>query len=190
MNLINAHTPEAVAERLRDGMAGGVLSFPLTSFGDNGDLDPDSYRTYLGTQLAAAPGAVFPACGTGEFGALDEDEYRSVVTTAVEVAGGRVPVVAGIGYGWAQAPDRRRDPAAADRLPARPGLVHRRRPAPDRRDPDRHRPQGRAQRPRPAAAAHPRGAERLPLLQRRGHRRNPGWRLTGLALVGAARRLA
>ena len=103
MNLINAHTPEAVAERLRDGMAGGVLSFPLTSFGDNGDLDPDSYRTYLGTQLAAAPGAVFPACGTGEFGALDEDEYRAVVTTAVEVTGGRVPVVAGIGYGWAQA---------------------------------------------------------------------------------------
>jgi 5-dehydro-4-deoxyglucarate dehydratase len=103
MNLIAAHTPEAVAERLRDGMADGVLSFPLTSFRDNGDLDPDSYRTYLGTQLAARPGAVFPACGTGEFGALDEDEYRSVITAAVEVTGGRVPVVAGIGYGWAQA---------------------------------------------------------------------------------------
>jgi 5-dehydro-4-deoxyglucarate dehydratase len=82
-------------------MAGGVLSFPLTSFGDNGDLDPDSYRTYLGTQLPAGPGVVFPAWGTGEFGALDEDEYRSVVTTAVEVAGGRD--VAGIGYGRAQA---------------------------------------------------------------------------------------
>jgi 5-dehydro-4-deoxyglucarate dehydratase len=103
MNLINAHAPEAVAERLREGMAGGVLSFPLTSFRDDGDLDPEAYRAYLATQLAAGPGAVFPACGTGEFGALDEDEYRTVVTTAVEVADGRLPVVAGVGYGWAQA---------------------------------------------------------------------------------------
>jgi dihydrodipicolinate synthase/N-acetylneuraminate lyase len=103
MSLINAPPPEAVAERLREGMAGGVLSFPLTSFRDDGDLDPEAYRAYLTAQLAAGPGAVFPACGTGEFGALDEDEYRTVVTTAVEVADGRLPVVAGVGYGWAQA---------------------------------------------------------------------------------------
>ncbi|MGW9043242.1 5-dehydro-4-deoxyglucarate dehydratase [Streptomyces lydicus] len=92
-----------VARRLRDGMAGGVLSFPLTSFGPDGSLDLDAYRTYLAGQLATAPGAVFPACGTGEFTALDEDEYRQVVTAAVEVAAGRLPVVAGLGYGWAQA---------------------------------------------------------------------------------------
>ncbi|MEU6355923.1 5-dehydro-4-deoxyglucarate dehydratase [Streptomyces sp. NPDC047072] len=91
------------ARRLRDGMARGVLSFPLTSFTDAGDLAPDAYRTYLADQLATAPGALFPACGTGEFTALDEDEYREVVTAAVEVADGRTPVVAGIGYGWAQA---------------------------------------------------------------------------------------
>ncbi len=95
--------PQVVTERLRDGMAGGVLSFPLTSFRDDGDLDPDAYRTYLATQLAAGPGAVFPACGTGEFGALDEDEYRTVITIAVDMAGGQVPVIAGVGYGWAQA---------------------------------------------------------------------------------------
>jgi 5-dehydro-4-deoxyglucarate dehydratase len=46
---------------------------------------------------------VFPACGTGEFFSLDEDEYRQVVTLTVEEAAGRVPVVAGTGYGWAQA---------------------------------------------------------------------------------------
>ncbi|MDT7847404.1 5-dehydro-4-deoxyglucarate dehydratase [Streptomyces justiciae] len=91
------------ARRLRDGMARGVLSFPLTSFTDDGSLDLDAYRAYLAGQLATEPGAVFPACGTGEFSALDEDEYRQVVTAAVEVAGGRIPVVAGIGYGWAQA---------------------------------------------------------------------------------------
>ncbi|WP_405784252.1 5-dehydro-4-deoxyglucarate dehydratase [Streptomyces sp. NBC_00859] len=89
--------------RLREGMDRGVLSFPLTAFTDGGELDIDRYRAYLETQLAAAPGAVFPACGTGEFFSLDEDEYRSVVTATVEAAGGRTPVVAGIGYGWAQA---------------------------------------------------------------------------------------
>ncbi|MFI0214164.1 5-dehydro-4-deoxyglucarate dehydratase [Streptomyces lydicus] len=92
-----------VARRLRDGMARGVLSFPLTSFRPDGSLDLDAYRAYLAQQLATSPGAVFPACGTGEFTALDEDEYRQVVTAAVEVAAGRLPVVAGLGYGWAQA---------------------------------------------------------------------------------------
>ncbi|MBB4715316.1 5-dehydro-4-deoxyglucarate dehydratase [Streptomyces luteogriseus] len=95
--------PAAVAQRLRDGMAGGVLSFPLTAFRDDGTLDPDGYRAYVAERLAAGPGAVFPACGTGEFFSLDEDEYRQVVTITVEEAAGRVPVVAGTGYGWAQA---------------------------------------------------------------------------------------
>ncbi|MFF5300266.1 5-dehydro-4-deoxyglucarate dehydratase [Streptomyces sp. NPDC013161] len=84
-------------------MAGGVLSFPLTSFHDDGSLDPAGFRTHVAARIATAPGAVFPACGTGEFFSLDEDEYRTVVTIAVEEAAGRVPVVAGVGYGWAQA---------------------------------------------------------------------------------------
>lgn len=93
----------AVTRRLRDGMARGVLSFPLTSFRTDGSLDPDGHRAYLAAQLGAGPEAVFPACGTGEFFWLDEDEYRQAVTAAVEEAPGRVPVVAGFGYGWAQA---------------------------------------------------------------------------------------
>lgn len=92
-----------VTERLREGMARGVLSFPLTSFGADGELDLDGFREYLAGQLATAPGAVFPACGTGEYFSLDEREYASVVSAAVEVTAGRVPVVAGVGYGWAQA---------------------------------------------------------------------------------------
>ncbi|MFF2211722.1 5-dehydro-4-deoxyglucarate dehydratase [Streptomyces antibioticus] len=89
--------------RLREGMARGVLSFPLTSFRADGSLDPDGFRAHLAGRLAAAPGAVFPACGTGEFFSLDEDEYRRVVRITVEETAGRVPVVAGTGYGWAQA---------------------------------------------------------------------------------------
>ncbi|WP_330342934.1 5-dehydro-4-deoxyglucarate dehydratase [Streptomyces sp. NBC_00557] len=84
-------------------MARGVLSFPLTAFHDDGSLDPDGFRAHVAARLAAGPGAVFPACGTGEFFSLDEDEYRTVVRVAVEEAAGRVPVVAGTGYGWAQA---------------------------------------------------------------------------------------
>ncbi|WP_327407269.1 5-dehydro-4-deoxyglucarate dehydratase [Streptomyces sp. NBC_01288] len=84
-------------------MTGGVLSFPLTSFHDDGSLDPAGFRIHVAARIATAPGAVFPACGTGEFFSLDEDEYRTVVTIAVEEAAGRVPVVAGVGYGWAQA---------------------------------------------------------------------------------------
>ncbi|MEF9910957.1 5-dehydro-4-deoxyglucarate dehydratase [Streptomyces sp. P5-A9] len=84
-------------------MADGVLSFPLTSFHQDGSFDPDGFRGYVAGRLAAAPGAVFPACGTGEFFSLDEDEYRQVVSITVEEAAGRLPVVAGTGYGWAQA---------------------------------------------------------------------------------------
>ncbi|MET8768046.1 5-dehydro-4-deoxyglucarate dehydratase [Streptomyces sp. NPDC004658] len=95
--------PQDVARRLRAGMTRGVLSFPLTAFHDDGTLDPDGFRAHVAGRLAAGPGALFPACGTGEFFSLDEDEYRTVVTLAVEQAAGRVPVVAGTGYGWAQA---------------------------------------------------------------------------------------
>ncbi|MET7696206.1 5-dehydro-4-deoxyglucarate dehydratase [Streptomyces sp. NPDC005485] len=102
MTGISAELAEVV-QRLRDGMAGGVLSFPLTSFRDDGGLDLDAYRAYLTGRLATAPGAVFPACGTGEFFSLDEDEYAAVIEATVEIADGRMPVVAGIGYGWAQA---------------------------------------------------------------------------------------
>ncbi|MGQ4421273.1 5-dehydro-4-deoxyglucarate dehydratase [Streptomyces violaceoruber] len=93
----------AVVRRLREGMAASVLSFPLTSFHEDGSFDTDGYRAYVAERLAAGPGALFPACGTGEFFSLDEDEYRQAVAIAVEETAGSVPVVAGTGYGWAQA---------------------------------------------------------------------------------------
>ncbi|MDQ0683785.1 5-dehydro-4-deoxyglucarate dehydratase [Streptomyces achromogenes] len=101
--MVTVNPGHDTVRRLRDGMARGVLSFPLTSFHDDGSLDPDGFRSHVADRLAADPGALFPACGTGEFFSLDEDEYRQVVTIAVEEAAGRVPVVAGTGYGWAQA---------------------------------------------------------------------------------------
>ncbi|MBX7546955.1 5-dehydro-4-deoxyglucarate dehydratase [Streptomyces sp. NPDC004232] len=115
-------SPQQVARRLREGMTRGVLSFPLTAFHDDGSLDPDGFRAHVAGRLAAGPGAVFPACGTGEFFSLDEEEYRTVVSITVEEAAGRVPVVAGTGYGWAQAARFARiaEEAGADALLALP----------------------------------------------------------------------
>lgn len=92
-----------MAERLATRARRGVLSFPLSTFDDDLELDPDAYRDHVRHQLAAEPAALFPCCGTGEFFSLTEQEYEQLVTIAVTEAAGRVPVVAGIGYGWAQA---------------------------------------------------------------------------------------
>src|SRR3954464_12129124 len=102
MARVNGET-ETVVRGLRDGMAGGGLSLPPPSFHGDGSLDAAGFRTHVADRIATAPGAIFPACGTGEFFSLDEDEYRQVVTIAVQEAAGRLPVVAGVGYGWAQA---------------------------------------------------------------------------------------
>ncbi|SFN91809.1 5-dehydro-4-deoxyglucarate dehydratase [Geodermatophilus obscurus] len=91
-----------VAADLRARMAQGVLSFPLTAFTADGELDLDGTRGHVRAQVAAGPAAIFPACGTGEFFSLSLAEYESVVRVAVEEAGG-LPVVSGVGYGWAQA---------------------------------------------------------------------------------------
>ncbi|MEU6642316.1 5-dehydro-4-deoxyglucarate dehydratase [Saccharomonospora sp. NPDC046836] len=112
--MTSTYTGEVV-ERLRQGMAAAVLSFPLTPFDAEGHIDVDAFRTHLREQVAAGPGALFPCCGTGEFFSLAEDEYATLIAAAVEEAGGRVPVVAGAGYGWAQAA---RFVAAAERAGA------------------------------------------------------------------------
>lgn len=112
---LNPLTPRSreFAGRLADRMANGVLGFPLTPFTADGErVDLDAFRAHLRTHLDSAVGAVFVACGTGEFPALTEDEYDQVVTAAVAETAGAVPVLAGAGYGWAQA---RRFAAIAER---------------------------------------------------------------------------
>jgi 5-dehydro-4-deoxyglucarate dehydratase len=93
----------AVAARLKDAMWQSVLSFPLTSFTDDGAVDLQGFRDHVRRQVAAGPAAIFPCCGTGEFFPLDEEEYEALVIVAVEETDRRVPVVTGLGYGWAQA---------------------------------------------------------------------------------------
>jgi len=81
----------------------GVLSFPLTAFDADGELDLPAFSAHLDDQVSSGPAAVFVACGTGEVSSLSENEHAEVVRTSVSVAAGRVPVFAGIGGGLATA---------------------------------------------------------------------------------------
>ncbi|MER7505412.1 5-dehydro-4-deoxyglucarate dehydratase [Nonomuraea pusilla] len=75
----------------------GVLFFPVTPFGPDGDIAEPVLARHVAEGVEAGAGGVFPACGTGEFNALDLDDHARVVATAVEAAAGRVPVFAGAG---------------------------------------------------------------------------------------------
>src|SRR5690606_4219926 len=110
-----SQSSDEFAARLRRRISDGVLAFPLTPFRDDLEVDLAAFRSHLRGQLDARPAAVFPCCGTGEFFSLAEPEYERLVAVAVEESAGRVPVVAGIGYGFAQAA---RFAAAAERAGA------------------------------------------------------------------------
>ncbi|TMR17356.1 5-dehydro-4-deoxyglucarate dehydratase, partial [Nonomuraea zeae] len=75
----------------------GVLFFPVTPFGDDGDLAEPVLARHVADGVTAGAGGVFTACGTGEFSALDLGEYTRVVATSVAAAAGRVPVLCGAG---------------------------------------------------------------------------------------------
>jgi 5-dehydro-4-deoxyglucarate dehydratase len=77
----------------------GLLSFPLTPFTPDDEVNAGVLAEHVAQQIAAKPAALFVACGTGEFTALDLDEYRTVVRTAVREAAGSLPVYAGAGGG-------------------------------------------------------------------------------------------
>jgi 5-dehydro-4-deoxyglucarate dehydratase len=77
----------------------GLLSFPLTPFTADDEVNTGVLADHVAEQIAAGPAALFVACGTGEFTALGLDEYRTVVRTAVREAAGRLPVYAGAGGG-------------------------------------------------------------------------------------------
>ncbi|MFD1814170.1 5-dehydro-4-deoxyglucarate dehydratase [Rhodococcus gannanensis] len=84
-------------------MLDGVLFFPVTPFGADGEVDYDRLAEHVERGVAAGPGGVFIACGTGEFHALGLTEFGRIVAKAVEVVAGRVPVFAGAGGSLVQA---------------------------------------------------------------------------------------
>jgi 5-dehydro-4-deoxyglucarate dehydratase len=84
-------------ERMRECLSDGLLSFPVTDFDVNGELNADTYRKRIEQFVEHGVSSVFVAGGTGEFFSLSLEEYREVVRVAVEVVNGRVPVIASAG---------------------------------------------------------------------------------------------
>lgn len=91
--------PVEMARRLGEGL----LSFPVTHFGDDGEFLEGPYREHCAWMLEHELSGLFAAGGTGEFFSLTPDEVVSVVRAAVAERRPGVPVISGCGYGTATA---------------------------------------------------------------------------------------
>jgi 5-dehydro-4-deoxyglucarate dehydratase len=92
-------TPNEMAKTIGEGL----LSFPVTNFDANRQVDETGFRAHCAYMLENEVAALFAAGGTGEFFSLTPAEIDRVVRAAVEETAGRVPVIAGCGYGTAMA---------------------------------------------------------------------------------------
>jgi 5-dehydro-4-deoxyglucarate dehydratase len=109
--------PEELATQIQ-----GLLSFPITPFTAENEIDLPRFREHIAYMAGRRPAGLFVCGGTGEFYSLGLDEYRALVRAAVEEIGGRLPVVAGVGYGTRLAIDfaRAAEEAGADGLMVMP----------------------------------------------------------------------
>ena len=90
---MSSYNPSVLAERL----GAGLLSFPVTTFDENLELDEQRYRDHLAWLSSYDVAGLFAAGGTGEFFSLSTDEVGRVVRMAVDEAHGRVPIIAPAG---------------------------------------------------------------------------------------------
>ncbi len=91
--------PREMAKRVGEGL----LSFPVTHFGEKLDFNPKPYKEHIAWLLSHKPAGLFVAGGTGEFFSLTPAEFAAVVHAGVSQTARQVPVVAGCGYGTAMA---------------------------------------------------------------------------------------
>jgi len=83
---------------LKNALGAGLLSFPVTPFGADGNFAPKPYGEHVAWLTGFGASALFAAGGTGEFFSLAPDEVPAVVRAA-KAAAGETPIVAGCGYG-------------------------------------------------------------------------------------------
>jgi 5-dehydro-4-deoxyglucarate dehydratase len=98
------------------GIGAGLLSFPVTHFGEDFEFQPKPYQEHVAWLLSHKPAGLFAAGGTGEFFSLTLPEFSSVVRAAVVQTAKQVPLIAGCGYGTAMAKEfaRAAEEAGAD----------------------------------------------------------------------------
>lgn len=103
------YAPQELAVALKDGL----LSFPVTPFTGDGQIDEERYREHIDWQSSFEIGGLFAAGGTGEGFSLTPEETARVVRLAVETAAGRAPVLGSAGGNTAQAIQNARAAEAA-----------------------------------------------------------------------------
>lgn len=92
-------SPQEVAARL----GSGLLSFPVTHFTADRELDEKPYRDHVAWLASEGAAGLFAAGGTGEFFSLRLDEVERTVAAAREASPTDLPVIAPSGYGTAVA---------------------------------------------------------------------------------------
>ncbi|GAB2482397.1 5-dehydro-4-deoxyglucarate dehydratase [Promicromonospora xylanilytica] len=103
------YAPQELAAVLKDGL----LSFPVTPFTPQGEVDEERYREHIDWQSSFDVGGLFAAGGTGEGFSLTPEESARVVRLAVRTAAGRTPVLGSAGGNTAQAIQNARAAEAA-----------------------------------------------------------------------------
>ena len=83
---------------LKSALAGGLLSFPVTPFGADGEFNAAVYADHVGWLSGFDASVLFAAGGTGEFFSLAPEEVPTIVRAA-KASAGDTPIVAGCGYG-------------------------------------------------------------------------------------------
>jgi 5-dehydro-4-deoxyglucarate dehydratase len=106
---VATYAPQELAAALKDGL----LSFPVTPFAGDGEIDEKLYREHIDWQSNFPIGGLFAAGGTGEGFSLTPEESARVVRLAVETSAGRTPVLGSAGGNTAQAIQNARAAEAA-----------------------------------------------------------------------------
>ena len=90
----------ATPAELKVKLGSGLLSFPVTHFGDDGQFNPESYKAHVEWLAGYTAPVLFAAGGTGEFFSLKPSEIPTIVSAAMEAAkGSETSIVSGCGYG-------------------------------------------------------------------------------------------
>jgi 5-dehydro-4-deoxyglucarate dehydratase len=77
----------------------GVLAFPITPYGADGQIDLDAVQVNARWLPDAGIDAVVAPSGTGELFGLSPAECLDVVRATVTAIAGRIPVIASVGFG-------------------------------------------------------------------------------------------